>query len=205
MEIEKRSTLPNYSSSSGNGFPEINSVLDVDQDCNLHEPLRCVDFAAPRLFLVLPSDLSSWNNDNITTHTVRLCFLCDFKCQKEYDRYIRSLTSRSMIERKHMHLSCHPGCDLDRPHEFFFSKAQSLCSDLARDYQDGCTERDCHVPKLDTFEVLGACKNNVTRHLLTHESIGPLVDKSINYICPLQLHAWPTRLRMKGPETRQIR
>lgn len=64
MEIEKRySTLPNYS------FSGINSVFDVDRDYNLREPLRCVDFAAPRLFLVLPSDLSSWNDDNITTHT----------------------------------------------------------------------------------------------------------------------------------------
>lgn len=132
-EIEKRySTLPNYSSSSENGLLGNNTVFDIERDYNLCEPLRCVDFTAPRLFSVLPSDLSSWNDENITTHTSRFFFLCDFKYRREYDQCTRSLTSQSTIEPKHIHLSCRPGYDLDRPHEFF-TIVRSLCSRLARD------------------------------------------------------------------------
>jgi hypothetical protein len=85
------------------------SQFDVKRDYNLSEPLWCLDFAAPRLFPVLPSDLDAWDDNDVTTHTFRLYFLCDFKYRKEYDHKSHSVLPQSKIRPEHIHLSGHQG------------------------------------------------------------------------------------------------
>lgn len=71
---------------------EETSRFDYSRLYSLPEPLRCIEFATPRLLLVLPCDVDSWDDSDVTTLNFRLYFLCDCKYRKEYD-----LKSRSVI------------------------------------------------------------------------------------------------------------
>lgn len=195
---------------------EISAQFDVDRLYNFREPLWCLDFAAPRLFLVLPADLSSWNDKNAMTHTFRLYFLCDFKYRKECDHKSRTFMSRSEIHPKHIHLSSHPGYNLIRSIEFFH-KFGHFALEILRTIMDGYLDKDCEVPALSTFGILKHCDGTNAQHPLTQDNIGSLVDKSIAYIQQqnwtfrgsgpersLLPQQYQPRLWMNGPETREI-
>ncbi|KFH66475.1 hypothetical protein MVEG_07000 [Podila verticillata NRRL 6337] len=219
MEIRKRYAPLLFDDTPENWAFEPNETsaqFDVDRIYSLHEPLWCLDFAAPRLFLVLPADLSSWNDKNSMTHTFRLYFLCDFKYRSEYDDKSRTFMSRSKIQPKHIHLSSHPGYNLIRSHEFFL-KFGHFALEILRTIKDGYLDKDCDVPALSTFGILKHCDGTNVQHLLSRDDIGPLVNKSIAYIQQqssasgenraglswLPQHYQP-RLWMNGPETREI-
>lgn len=198
--------------------PHTSVRFDVDRVYKLSEPLWCLDFAAPRLFLVLPSDLGAWDDNDSATHKFRLYFLCDFKYRKEVDHKTRSLISSSDIKPKHVHLSGHPGYNLERPDEFFEIFGH-FALEMLRTIKDGYRDKYCSVPSLDTFEILGCCEGATIQHQLTRENIEPLVDQAIahiqrqqsalkntwGYVRNLLPQRYRRRLWMNGPETRQIR
>ncbi|KAI9236364.1 MAG: hypothetical protein BYD32DRAFT_418953 [Podila humilis] len=206
MEMHKRYTCKDTPEGRALALPsnEISSQFDVDRIYSLREPLWCLDFAAPRLFLVLPADLNSWNDNDPLTHSFRLYFLCDFKYRRECDHKSRSFMSQSMIQPKHIHLSSHPGYDLMQSHKFF-RKFGHLALEILRTIKVGYQDEDCDVPALSTFGILKHCDDITVQHLLCQEDLGPLVDKSIAYIqeqSDTQPHQ--PRLWVNGPDTRQI-
>ncbi|KAF9200756.1 hypothetical protein BGZ59_003097, partial [Podila verticillata] len=190
----------------------------VERIYGLSEPLWCLDFADPRLFLVLPSDLGAWDDNDVTTHNFRLCFLCDFKYRKECDHKSRSLRLGSEIQPRHIHLSGHRGYDLKRSDEFF-DKFGHFALEILKVVKDGFLDEYCSVPSLNTFRILECCEDTIIQHHLTRDNIEQLVDKSIAHIQQQQsamdepwsyMRNWlPKRYRsrvwMNGPETRQIR
>lgn len=203
------------------------SYLNNSRVYNLLEPLQCVDFAAPRLFLVLPSDLDSWNDEDVTTHSFRLYFLCDFKYRTDYALRSRSVMSRSEISPKHIHISGHRGYDIKRPEEFFH-KLGHFSLEVLKTIKDGYLDEDCYVPTLSTYSILKCCEGAVVDHHLTKDKLEQMVDKSIAYIQHHQsafkesdsatdvlddiwgfVQNWlpqqyRPRIWMNGPETRQI-
>lgn len=194
------------------------SQFDVERDYSLSEPLWCLDFAAPRLFLVLPSNLDAWDDNDVTTHTFRLYFLCDFKYRKEYDHKSHSVLPQSKIRPEHIHLSGHQGYDLKRSNEFFDSFGH-FALEILKIVKDGFLDEYCCVPSLHTFRILESCEGTTIQHHLTRDNIEQLVDMSITYIQQQQsamekpwgfVRNWlpqryQQRLWMDGPETRQIR
>ncbi|KFH66229.1 hypothetical protein MVEG_08329 [Podila verticillata NRRL 6337] len=190
----------------------------VERIYGLSEPLWCLDFADPRLFLVLPSDLGAWDDNDVTTHNFRLYFLCDFKYRKECDHKSRSLRLGSEIQPRHIHLSGHRGYDLKRSDEFF-DKFGHFALEILKVVKDGFLDEYCSVPSLNTFRILECCEDTIIQHHLTRDNIEQLVDKSIAHIQQQQsamdepwsyMRNWlPKRYRsrvwMNGPETRQIR
>lgn len=190
----------------------------VERIYGLSEPLWCLDFADPRLFLVLPSDLGAWDDDDVTTHNFRIYFLCDFKYRKECDHKSRSLRLGSEIQPRHIHLSGHRGYDLKRSDEFF-DKFGHFALEILKVVKNGFLDEYCGVPSLNTFRILESCEGTTIQHHLTRGNIEQLVDKSIAHIQQQQsaldepwsyMRNWlpkqyRPRIWMNGPETRQIR
>ncbi|KAF9308076.1 hypothetical protein BG003_011651, partial [Podila horticola] len=127
------------------------------------------DYPVPCRFLVLPSDLGSWDDSNPITHNFRLHFLCDI----EDDIYTKSALPG------HKHLSNHPGYDLVRPHEFF-QKYGSYTLIILKMVRQGFSH-SCHeIPQPEAFEILWGCDPD--GNLLTKDTIEPLVNKAIGYL-----------------------
>lgn len=60
--------------------------------------------SAPKLFVVLPSDLDTWRDTDPATHNFRLYLMCQIKKGKN---------------GRHVHLSSHQGYNINQPEEFF--------------------------------------------------------------------------------------
>lgn len=132
-----------------------------------HEVLQS---AAPRLFLFLPSDLDQWDDSDPTIHTFRLYFLCDCKYESTEERY-----------PTHVHISNHPGYDVDQPQEFIRQFGR-LSLTILEAVKIGFSGKHCCIPTLNSCHILRSFDGNALQHQLTPESLGPLVDKCIAYI-----------------------
>lgn len=155
---------------------ELSAMKRHAHECNNHNrnliflrrTSRTTAFAAPRLFIVLPADLNSWNDRDSTTHQFRLYYMCDcgFSCT---------------MRKYQVHLSDHPGYDLERPQAFFQLFGQSALATLEI-VRHGFPEDRYHIPSLDdSFDVLGTSETQL-RHGLSRMTITPLVDKAISYL-----------------------
>ncbi|KFH63677.1 hypothetical protein MVEG_10370 [Podila verticillata NRRL 6337] len=134
------------------------------------------DYATSRLFIILPSDLNSWEDSDPSTHTFRLYFICDMKKQRE----LRERTP------PHVHLSNHPGYNLNQPHDFFQVYGDYALRVL-RMVKHGYTNKSYEIPPLSSCKILWHCNTNISSRHLSKENIGPLIDKAISYLDELHL------------------
>ncbi|KFH74056.1 hypothetical protein MVEG_01269 [Podila verticillata NRRL 6337] len=138
------------------------------------------EYATSSLFIVLPSDLDSWNDSDPSTHKFRLYFLCDTR------RQAVDLERKDLPQ--HVHLANHPGYSLKRPQEFF-----QLYGDYAlralQMVKHGYVTRG-EIPPLDTLEILWNCDPTIFGGNLTKDTIGAAVDKAIAYLQDLFPPKW---------------
>ncbi|KAG0342766.1 hypothetical protein BG000_001626 [Podila horticola] len=151
----------------------------------------CLGFSAPHLFLVLPADLTSWDDMNPNTHRFRLYFMCDSRS---------SLSSNT--QPQHIHLSGHQGYDIIRSQEFFQLFGQYTLA-LLELVKYGFLKGARHVPSLDSCEVLRCCLGDPVKHQLSKININPYVDHAIIYIQSLLLSPRSESL-LDSRETKQI-
>ncbi|KAF9375847.1 hypothetical protein CPC16_000501 [Podila verticillata] len=144
------------------------------------------NFAASKLFIVLPSGLDSWINSDPSTHLFRFYYLCDL-CK--YD------DSRKHVPQhpQHAHLSNHQGYDLNRPMEFFEVYGDYVLRVL-RMVKRGYSDDRYEVPPLDTFKIFWDCSPDLTDNHLTEDNIVSLVNKAIEYLQDLSPPVWRTSL-----------
>lgn len=88
---------------------KLNNESTVSESEGVGNPHDCLAVNAPRLFLVLSTNLGSWYDLDPSTHSFRLYFLCDY----DYERGVAHNTRPQRI-----HIFDHPGYDLDQPPEF---------------------------------------------------------------------------------------
>ncbi|KAG0025765.1 hypothetical protein BGZ81_006853 [Podila clonocystis] len=161
---------------------------------------QCVEFAAPRLFIVLPEDLDRWNNLDPHTHKFRLFFLCDFNYNKALSDSGRYIFDHNQV--RHLHIASHPGYAIKQPINFF--RQFGLYSlTMLQMVKFGLLERDFFVPDLSTFRILSCCTSR-PRHSLKQDSIAHLIDMSISYIKGLQPRFRVSKTWLDGPDTQNI-
>lgn len=140
----------------------------------LFHPDNKWEHSASSLFVVLPSNLPSWDDNDSSTHQFRIYFLCSPSSQVE--------AQKSM--RQHVHFSNHPGFKINYPKEFlriYGDQALRVLIMVKRGYTDDKIE----VPALDTFKILWGCDTNVTGSQLSKDNIGHHVHKAISYLLEL--------------------
>ncbi|KAG0082479.1 hypothetical protein BGZ93_002415 [Podila epicladia] len=129
------------------------------------------DYPVPCQFMVLPSDLGSWDDSDPATHNFRLHFLCDTQLEK----HVKSALP------EHKHLLNHPGYDLIRPQEFF-QKYGSYALIILKMVRQGFSTPYYEISPLETFKILWGCVLDDSSNLPTKETIEPLVNKAIGYL-----------------------
>ncbi|KAG0335742.1 hypothetical protein BG000_007265 [Podila horticola] len=152
------------------------------------------DFATSRLFIVLPSDLNSWNDSDPSTHQFRLCFLCDNN----------NTISYSEESPRHVHLSDHPGYSLKRPQEFIQTYGYYMLRILLM-IKHGFSSAEYDIPSLDTFKILWNCNPDVSGSHLTKETLGRLVDKAVAHLQVLSLPKRKAQLALTRKESAAIK
>lgn len=124
------------------------------------------------LFLVLPSNLDQWDEADTAAHSFRLYFLYD---GAEMFNHLHQPSIRS----GEAHLPCHPGYDVNRPHEFLQQHGDHALAVLLM-IKYGYVLTDHISPVLDSF--MNRHPEVTPHHDLTKDNIGPLIDKVIAYI-----------------------
>ncbi|KFH62135.1 hypothetical protein MVEG_11774 [Podila verticillata NRRL 6337] len=137
-------------------------------------------YPAPRLFIVLPADLDTWIDSDTATHSFRLFFMCENKKQE-------SETPEDTPQ--HVHVSNHPGYNLQRPQEFFQIYGDYVLR-LLQMVECGYSDNRHVVPALNSFKILCDYDTVVSGSHLSKETIGSLVAKSIAYIQKLSPSKW---------------
>ncbi|KAF9209217.1 hypothetical protein BGZ59_010221 [Podila verticillata] len=142
---------------------------------------RQLEFAGPRLFLVLPHELEHWDEHDPATHRFRLYFLCEFNYCDASSRHPQSASST--VSPQHIHLVDHRGYDLERAPEFFALYGAYALTMLEL-VQQGFADDIYSVPHLESFQILDSPDMTppLTRHNLTHTTFRPLVHHAIAYL-----------------------
>lgn len=135
-----------------------------------------LEFNSPRLFLVLPKDLKQWSDQDPTTHQFRLYFLCEFDYWLDFP--VADFAHTLRAAPAHIHISDHPGYDLERPSEFFQRYGQVAMAILEL-VQFGYLSEHLFVPSLKSPRILYCCEGVKARHSLNKANIKSLVNKSI--------------------------
>ncbi|KAG0099263.1 hypothetical protein BGZ93_008396 [Podila epicladia] len=161
---------------------------------------QCVEFAAPRLFIVLPEDLDRWNNLDPRTHKFRLFFICDFNYNKAFSDSGRYIFDYNQV--RHLHIVSHPGYAIKHPINFFRQFGLYTLTMLQM-VKFGLSERDFFVPDLSTFRILSCC-TTLPLHSLKQDSIAHMIDMAISYIKGLQPRFRVSKTWLDGPDTQQI-
>ncbi|KAF9329473.1 hypothetical protein BG006_007459 [Podila minutissima] len=136
------------------------------------------DYATSKLFVVLPSDPDSLDDNNPSTHKFRLYFLCD--------NSMDALARRGMPQ--HVHLSNHPGYILKRPQEFF-EKYGDYVLRLLQLVRLGYSDNAYDIPAIDTFNILWKFKAHAGINL-DRDTIRSLVEKAISHIEKISPPKW---------------
>ncbi|KAG0316516.1 hypothetical protein BG000_004838, partial [Podila horticola] len=152
------------------------------------------DFSTSLFFIVLPSDLDSWDNLDPSTHQFRLYFMCD----------IWNENGMQGGMPQHVHLSSHPGYSLKRPDEFFHVFGDYVLRVLLM-VKNGYSEGSYEIPPLNTFRILWNCDPAVIGRHLTKDTMIPLVDKAIAYIHELSPPEWVTKLTLNRTQSVAIK
>lgn len=138
-----------------------------------HEPERKFGHPFPDLFIVLPSHLASWDDNDPSTHQFRIYFLCVIWGEVGVQGGI-----------PHSHISNHPGFGLNYPMKFFQIYGDQVLRALQM-IKRGYVSRKHRVPPLKTFDILSGCKTGITGSHLSKDNFGSLVDKAISYLIDL--------------------
>ncbi|KAF9422648.1 hypothetical protein BGZ94_008517 [Podila epigama] len=159
-----------------NEFNVLEGKVEWYDKKNLHHNTLCqvennIATPGPRMIVVLPSNLESWDESNPATHSFRCYFLCEVK-HKDW---------AGDEDYAQCHLSDHPGYDLLRPQEFF-QRHGDYALRVLRIVQRGHSESDIMVPPLETFEILSGHSSSTSEKRLRKDTLGHLVSKSIAYI-----------------------
>ncbi|KAG0330431.1 hypothetical protein BG000_011712, partial [Podila horticola] len=152
------------------------------------------DFSTSLFFIVLPSDLDSWDNMDPSTHHFRLYFMCDVWDENG---------ARGDIPQ-HVHFSNHPGYVLKRPAEFFRIYADYVLRVLQM-IKNGYSNGVYEIPPLNTFKILWNCDPDITGRHITKDTIIPVVDKAIAYIQELSPPKWTTKLALDRSQSAAIK
>ncbi|KAG0096634.1 hypothetical protein BGZ93_004213 [Podila epicladia] len=152
-------------------------VCDVQgSEWDYRNTCRCIlyldnrwDYATSSLFIVLPTDLGSWDDSDKSTHHLRLYFLCDVW-----------LRDGMKGIPQHVHLSNHPGYDLNRPHEFLQTHGEYVLRVMDM-IKCGYSDRNYGIPALDPQAFLWGCNPKVLGKV-SEDTIVRLVDKAIAYL-----------------------
>lgn len=123
-----------------------------------------LEFAGPRLFIVLPKDFTAWNHNSQGTHHFRLYYLCEFEQWWDHPAVVMDRPSRKAP--RHVHICSYQGYDLDRPYEFIEQYGQVALAMLLL-VRDGFVTNRFIVPPLKEFSVLSSCNGVRVRHPLT--------------------------------------
>ncbi|KAG0335101.1 hypothetical protein BG000_007783 [Podila horticola] len=155
-----------------------------------------LEYATPKLFIVLPADHNEWNDQDPATHLFRLYFLCDLD------------KNQTTLAPQHIHLSNHPGYALNRPTEFFQKYGEyalTLLLVVRTGFSfDGTFKRSRKVPKLCTGEILDNCVGYEERHQFGKDNIGSLVKKAIDYLQTIVPTNKTPKVWLDARETRGI-
>lgn len=129
------------------------------------------DYATSKLFLVLPSDLNSWDDGDPSTHHFRLYFLCD---NRKGDVTLGGMP-------QYIHLFDHPGYNLLDPQNFLVEYGDYVLRVLQM-VKNGCPIANYEIPPMDPGRILWKCTPMIIGNHLTKESFDGLVDKAISHI-----------------------
>ncbi|KFH63832.1 hypothetical protein MVEG_10525 [Podila verticillata NRRL 6337] len=145
---------------------------DYDNICfnmlrDLSDQFECSTSA---LFIVLPTDIDSWDDSDPSTHRFRINFLNDYR---------KKLGAQKTLPQ-HVHLSKHPGYSLKRPEEFFKSMAITFLRVLQM-IKHGYSDQNHDIPALDTLRILWNYDTTVIGSRLTMDTIKALIDRVISY------------------------
>lgn len=141
------------------------------------------DFPTSLLFILLPSDLDSWDDSDTSTHLFRLHFLCH--------NYKEAGVREDMPQ--HVYLSNHPGYNLTEPQEFVQKYGDYVLRVLLM-LKYGYSHGECEIPPLSTFNILWNCDMDIFDVQLTRKTLQPLVDKAIAHLQYLSLPKWKSNL-----------
>lgn len=139
-------------------------------------------YPGSRLFIVIPSNLDSWDDLDPSTHQFRLYFLCDVWMSQN-----RGISRNGMP--LHIHLSDHHGYAINRSKEFFRLYGDYVLRVL-RMVEHGYSNIKYTVPALASFKILWNYTCQVGGRPSKH-NIGPLVKKAICYLEELSPPKWP--------------
>ena len=140
----------------------------MTQTYELHE------YPIPRLFIVLPQDISSWNPLDLLSNKFRLYFLC------ECGEHTKSTNSKIP---HHIHLARHEGYDIARPNEFF-QQYGSYALTLLKMLKYGIAVAGVVVPAVG-FVVPAVSRSSdlvAERLKKLKDTIEPGLNKTIDYI-----------------------
>lgn len=137
------------------------------------------DYATSPLFLVLPTNVESWDDSDPSTHQFSLYFMC----------HVEKRQGAKEGLPQHIHLSNHLGYRLSRPHEFLQEYGDYMLQVL-RMVKHGYTDAAYEVPPLDSAKVLWICDPHVVGNQLSEQALGSLVDAAIAYLQKLSLSMW---------------
>lgn len=151
------------------------------------------DFATSSLFIVLPTDLDSWDDTDTSTHHFRLYFLCEVWLR---DNNVKGVS-------QHIHLSNHQGYDLIRPQEFLHTYGEHVLRVLDL-IQRGYSDRNHGIPPLDTLGILWGCDSDIMDKV-SKDTIGPLVDKTIAYLQELSPSKWLPEVSLTRAQSAKIK
>ncbi|KAG0347588.1 hypothetical protein BG004_007422 [Podila humilis] len=161
----------------------------------------CLEFATPRLFIVLPDNVKNWNIQDSSTHKFRLYYLCDFNYNKESYESGRHLVTNG-TQARHIHISSHQGYAIARPKEFF-RRFTLYALTMLQLVKFGLLEREIIVPDLGSFRIL-SCFDGKTRHDLDAQSLGHRINTAIDYIKQLGPQYLVPKTWLDGEETQYL-
>ncbi|KAG0340205.1 hypothetical protein BG004_006521, partial [Podila humilis] len=163
------------------------SCLLLDEDCKWDSP-------GPRLFIVLPANLSTWDDADEDTHQFRLHFLCDIgKKPESFDG-----------AQLHVHISNHDGYSLQRPRQFFKIYGDYVFQVLKM-VKRGYSDENKEVPSLDSLQIMWGWYSNHMARTQARDSIVSLVEKSIFYLEALDPPKMGSRLALTKVERAEIK
>ncbi|KFH63797.1 hypothetical protein MVEG_10490 [Podila verticillata NRRL 6337] len=159
----------------------------------LHGISREYDCVTSTLFIILPSNLDSWNGMDPSTHRFRIHFLCD-NCNQD---------ATSENQPRHVHLSNHPGYRLKQPEEFFQKYGDYILRVLQM-IKHGYIDDHYDISPLDTLKILWNCDPNIIGSRLAMD-IEPLADRAISYFQELSPPKWQEGLGLTRDQSAAIK
>lgn len=179
--------------------------LDYRNSCfnTLHGKEVLWDFPGSRLFIVLPSDLDSWDDINTSTHQFRLYFMCDTSSFIGEDSFFNISTQRK-IRPQQVYVSNHPGYSLLRPHEFFQIYGDYVLRILTM-VKCGYADQSYKIPSLASSEILSTCGLKTIKHNIAKSPLHSLFDHTIAHIQQLSPPKWNSKHDLSRSQSAAIK